>query len=298
MRPEAIAPEPIGPVPGEERITVIDCLRGAALFGILTANMRGFAAPVGAYTDPTKMWSWPPDLVVQALVDWLVSGKFITIFATLFGIGFAIQMDRAAAAPSRGGLLRAPDGGAAWHRPRARLRALVGRHPGALRGLRVLPAPVPLPAASAASCDGRNVCYWFLVVLYLGFYISTLFGTPPPQEPEPNIQEVIAIYSRGTFAQIFALRAREWMTVNSFIFFLTRILGLFLFGLYHLAAGVRRVNRPSTWTGGSARSASACRSAWSAISRVGIEYTFHPEPMRPTLLMFVVIALHGSPCRR
>jgi hypothetical protein len=34
--------EPIGPVPGDERITVIDCLRGAALFGILMANMRGF----------------------------------------------------------------------------------------------------------------------------------------------------------------------------------------------------------------------------------------------------------------
>jgi len=94
---DTIAPEPIGPVPGGERITVIDCLRGAALFGIITANMRGFNAPVSAYIQPSLMWTWLLDRIAQALVDWLVQGKFITIFAALFGIGFAIQMDRAAA---------------------------------------------------------------------------------------------------------------------------------------------------------------------------------------------------------
>ena len=89
--------EAIGPVPGEDRITVIDCLRGAALFGILTANMRGFNAPFSAYIEPWLMWTWLPDRLMQSVVDWLVQGKFITIFAALFGIGFAIQMDRAAA---------------------------------------------------------------------------------------------------------------------------------------------------------------------------------------------------------
>ena len=97
ITPDAYGPAAIGPVPGEERISVIDCLRGAALFGILTANMRGFNAPLAAYSDASLMWTWLPDRLAQAAVDWLVSGKFITIFATLFGIGFAIQMDRATA---------------------------------------------------------------------------------------------------------------------------------------------------------------------------------------------------------
>src|SRR5262249_3310184 len=87
---------PIGPVPADERITVIDCLRGAALFGILMANMRGFHAPLTAYMR-ADYWTWMPDRVTQALVDCFISGKFITIFAALFGIGFAVQLDRAAA---------------------------------------------------------------------------------------------------------------------------------------------------------------------------------------------------------
>jgi uncharacterized membrane protein YeiB len=69
VTPEAITTEPIGPVPGDARITVIDCLRGAALFGILTANMRGFNAPLAAYMDTRLMWTWLPDRIAQALVD-------------------------------------------------------------------------------------------------------------------------------------------------------------------------------------------------------------------------------------
>src|SRR5262245_53359786 len=64
------------------------------------ANMRGFNAPLAAYMRPELMWTWLPDRITQAVVDWLISGKFITIFAALFGVGFAIQMERAMA---RGG---------------------------------------------------------------------------------------------------------------------------------------------------------------------------------------------------
>ena len=92
------APEAIGPVPGGERITVIDCLRGAALFGILTANMRGFNAPLSAYMRSVA--DVDAGCPIASRRRWsigCVQGKFITLFAALFGIGFAIQMDRAAA---------------------------------------------------------------------------------------------------------------------------------------------------------------------------------------------------------
>ena len=85
-----------------------------------------------------------------------------------------------------------------------------------------------------------HAMYWFVIVLFLGFYIATLFGVPPPAPPDHKLQETIDIYARGTFAQIFALRAREWWSVNSFVFFLTRILGIFLFGLYLWRQGYLR----------------------------------------------------------
>ena len=61
------SPLPAVPVAAAERITVIDCLRGAALFGILVANMRGFNAPLPAYIRPSLMWTWLPDRMAQAL---------------------------------------------------------------------------------------------------------------------------------------------------------------------------------------------------------------------------------------
>lgn len=84
----------ITPVRPAERIDIIDVLRGVALFGILAANMRGFVAPHSAYFD-LDFWTWTPDKVVQGLLFLFIQGKFITIFAFLFGLGFAIQMTRA-----------------------------------------------------------------------------------------------------------------------------------------------------------------------------------------------------------
>ena len=101
----------MGPVPGGERITVIDCLRGAALFGMMTANMRGFDAPVPAYIQPSLMWTWLPDRLAQALVDWLIHGKFITIFAALFGVRVRDPDGSRRRAPSGRGILHPPDGG-------------------------------------------------------------------------------------------------------------------------------------------------------------------------------------------
>ena len=288
----AFATEAIGPVPGEERITVIDCLRGAALFGILTANMRGFSAPIAAYDDPTRMWSWPPDLIMQAVVDWLVSGKFITIFAALFGIGFAIQMDRAAA--------RHQD--VTFYARRMAALLLIGLvHSFGLWWGDILTTYAICGfmllnfrnASQRAILRWAHVMYWFLVVLYLGFYISTLLGAPPPPQPDHNLQHTIDIYSRGTFSQIFVIRAQEWWEANSFVFFLTRILGIFLFGLYIWRQGyLRRPSEHLEW--------------WKRAQRIGLslglagnllvvvlEWEFNPDPMRPTLLMAVLIALQS-----
>lgn len=94
--PEPAAPaEPLVPVQPEERISLIDVLRGIALFGIIAANMRGFAGPLASYFQPGLIWKTRADFWVQAFVDTFIQGKFITIFAFLFGVGFAVQFTRA-----------------------------------------------------------------------------------------------------------------------------------------------------------------------------------------------------------
>jgi uncharacterized membrane protein YeiB len=47
---------PLGPTEPQERIDLIDVLRGPALFGIIAANMRGFAGPLTAYFQPGLVW--------------------------------------------------------------------------------------------------------------------------------------------------------------------------------------------------------------------------------------------------
>ena len=51
MMPEATPASkvPLGPVGVMERVQFLDVLRGMALLGILTANMRGFFAPIEVY---------------------------------------------------------------------------------------------------------------------------------------------------------------------------------------------------------------------------------------------------------
>ena len=286
------APEAIGPVPGGERITVIDCLRGAALFGILTANMRGFNAPLSAYIQPSLMWTWLPDRLAQSLVDWLVQGKFITLFAALFGIGFAIQMDRAAARQQ----------GVGFYARRMAGLLLIGlAHAFGLwwGDILVSYAFCGFLLLSFRNLSQRAILrwahgfYWFMLVLFAGFYTATLFGIEPPSSPAQNIQEAVAIYSRGTIAQIFALRAAEWREANSFVLFLTRILGIFLFGLYLWRQGyLRQPGEHLDW--------------WKRAQRIGlplglagnlvvvlIDWTFHPNPLKPSLATLVMFSVQS-----
>jgi uncharacterized protein len=290
--PDNIAPEAIGPVPSEERITVIDCLRGAALFGILTANMRGFNAPFSAYMQPSLMWTWLPDRLTQALVDWLISGKFITIFAALFGIGFAIQMDRAAARHQ----------GMAFYARRMAVLLVIGL----LHAFGLWWGDILISYAvcgfflllfrnlsQRAILRWAHVMYWFMVVLFLGFYTATRFGVQPPPQPVQNIQEAIDIYARGTVAQIVAIRAHEWWALNSFVLFLTRILGIFLFGLYLWRQGyLRRPAEHLDWWKGAQRIGLPVGLMGNLIG-VLLDWVFHPNPMRPTLLTVFLFALQS-----
>src|SRR5690606_30005510 len=83
----------ISPTTRAERIQIIDVLRGLAIFGILMVNIHYFAQP----------WSAPPPTAGAPFIDraanWLVqmffTTKFFNLFSFLFGLGMALQMQRA-----------------------------------------------------------------------------------------------------------------------------------------------------------------------------------------------------------
>jgi uncharacterized protein len=76
------------PVLAGERSALLDSLRGFALFGILVANMMGFIGFFfiqGAQAAALPLAQF--NQISAFVLEWLVVGKFYSIFSLLFGIG-------------------------------------------------------------------------------------------------------------------------------------------------------------------------------------------------------------------
>lgn len=97
MQPVAMPPPPIElqPIPAGERIEAMDVLRGFALLGILLMNIEAFVGPLVASMDGLDPTLTGADRIVDAAICILVQGKFYLLFSLLFGMGFAVMMQRA-----------------------------------------------------------------------------------------------------------------------------------------------------------------------------------------------------------
>jgi uncharacterized protein len=84
------------PIASNERVQLLDVIRGFAIFGMFTVNMT-----VDWSADETRAMQLAlPDFLIVVFIDLFAKGKFATIFSFLFGIGFFVQMERVRA---RGG---------------------------------------------------------------------------------------------------------------------------------------------------------------------------------------------------
>ena len=299
--PEIPPPKPAAPVPVEERIQAIDVLRGLALFGILTANMRGFNSPMQAYFNPLLMWKEPADRIAQALVDCFVSGKFITLFAFLFGLGFAVQ------------LTRAETGG-------GRFAGLFGRRMtglllfGLAHSFLIWWGDILLNYAfvgfllllfrkrsQKTVLIWATALYWVPVVAMAGLAVAVMLGAKVPSPPEPTaqiLQETIRVYAEGSYGEVFGKRAAEWRALNSaFPFFFPRVLSLFLFGFWfwrtgffqNLAEHVPTVRRAAPWL---LLAGAAGNGAATAINEI-----WRPNPMGadPMAVLYFLVASAAIP---
>ena len=83
-------------VKSNNRIEIIDALRGFSLAGIVIVHMVenyvGAPTPEGAM-DAVRLGI--PDYIVDGFIFLFLRGKFFALFSFLFGLSFFIQMDSA-----------------------------------------------------------------------------------------------------------------------------------------------------------------------------------------------------------
>ena len=283
---DAGTPRAMTPVSRGERLDVLDVLRGAALFGIITANMRGFNGPLAGYLDHTLMWTDPLNRAAQAMVDALISGKFITLFSFMFGIGFAIQMERADA---RGVTSRA------FYVRRLAVLLLFGIAHSVLLWWGDILAPYAVMGFVLLLFRKRSqtsVLRWsaglfaypaVLAAVMLALHAAGVpIPMPPPTTPE-ELQRVLGVYGGGSYAAIVGQNIAELpFTLFGLAFFYPRVLGIFLFGLWVWREGIirdlasrtallRRCQRHGLWIG-----------LVFNLATVAVMEVFHPNPLAPS----------------
>lgn len=92
-----------GPVAPDERLPLVDALRGFAIAGIVVVNLKFFATPLFSTLEYRVADDFPG--LADRLADWLVmtlaEGKLYPLLALLFGYGFGIQLERSGGAGAR-----------------------------------------------------------------------------------------------------------------------------------------------------------------------------------------------------
>lgn len=226
----------IGPIAAAERVELIDIVRGLALFGILAANMRGFAGPAGAYFDPSIFWGSMPDRIAQAFIDTFIQGKFVTIFAFLFGVGFAVQLERGEAKGVKIGRVYA-----------RRLGILAAF--GIVHGMMIWFGDILLPYALIGFTlllfrrrRDSTIIAWAvvgqivpIVLLSLALLASRVSSEPLKGPRTPTAEDLVRsveIFANGSWSAIQEQRVTEVVTMNwgMFPFFFLPLLALFLAG--------------------------------------------------------------------
>ena len=249
-----------------ERIELVDALRAFALAGILQVNIQSFAWGAG---DPLGFFAEPPgatDTVVYLLVATFVSSKFLSIFAFLFGVGFALQWR------SLRRTLGVADARAAYLRRLWFLLALGSVHgvllyygdilaSYALVGFLLLRLAQQRPAALVASARHWWLGFAALTVAGMAFFESVRRIVPPhgdaAQVPAFAIGR-FSLYSQADYLEQISSRIADFVSVlgTTALLGVPQIMALFLLGavagrLGWLASPQRhaRLWRVATWIG-------------------------------------------------
>ncbi len=241
-------PTVLSPVPPSERLELLDIVRGFALLGILLMNIEAFVGPLyaaGTGLDPSLTGA---DRVADALIYILVQGKFWCLFSLLFGMGFAVMSQRAAASGR-------PFAGVYWRR--GLMLLAIGLVHAVLvwaGDILVIYALVSFALLAFRDVNGR----WLLGVAVLCFLaplglmlLLGLMGTLMQSTPELAAQWEAAMqstsgmvqaqreaYGAGSYAEATIQRLKDFgLALSGVVVLGPMVLSMFLFGTWLVKSG-------------------------------------------------------------
>lgn len=231
------------PVSSDERIALLDALRGFALCGILVMNVKafsGFEYMRLAFPDAASRLG-PVTGAAEWLTELLASGKFYSIFSFLFGLGFALQLARGEGRP---GWLRV-------YARRLRILLVMGLVHAfllwygdilwiyAAMGFALLPFRNLPPRAILA-------CGLVFLLAPIPFYAACYLIAPGYNTDDwiPNaltLEQVVPLYASASYPAALGLNLEDWLFRFKELFFsgrYFRVLGMFLLGLWAGRVGI------------------------------------------------------------
>lgn len=227
-------PAPVSP---DQRLPLIDALRGFALCGILVINIKGFSGveySLAAFPDAASRLGLGTRSI-EFFTDFLVEGKFYSIFSFLFGLGFSIQLARGEGKP---GWLRI-------YARRLRILFVIGAlhaillWSGDILWIYALLGFALLPFRNLRS-RAILVCGFALLLMPIPFFAVCYLIAPGYNTDRliPNAHELttwIRLVATTGYSSALGLNLEDLMFITKWRFFTGRffnVLGLFLLGLW------------------------------------------------------------------
>ena len=211
------------------RIHQIDALRGFALLGILIVNIFVFHAPYPYYGEFYFQFEGA-NLVALEYMIFLCAGKFMFIYAFLFGYSFWIQYQKF----EEEKLFRSY-----WNR---RMVLLIGF--GVLHVLLLSFGDILLPYALLgltlpffARLRNSTIIICFLLIYLIPVYEFVLRGfweaSSIFMQPSAPLETYIETNRNGNFLEIFALRMKDYFSFGNekLIMYIPKEISLFLVGM-------------------------------------------------------------------
>ena len=224
-----------------DRVDVLDAVRGAAVLGILFVNIEslsgyGFVTPADRDVLPWGEWNRSVELFVAIAIE----GKFYALFSLLFGLGFAVFVQRAQA--------RGADAVGLFKRRLTGL-LLIGLVHSILiwfGDILVTYAALGFALIPFLRKDDRSLLRWAAVLLLLpaalyavaamaALLLGAAGGGPGKGPLPPILANAVAYFRNGTYLQV--VEGNVIMTAANVVrrlalMFFPRVFAMFLIGLY------------------------------------------------------------------
>ncbi|MGG1878971.1 DUF418 domain-containing protein [Paenibacillus cisolokensis] len=266
----------------QQRITLIDSLRGFALLGIFLVNILFFTTSLQTISFGVDLWTGGYNEALGMLKDIFINSKFILIFSFLFGLGAVLLQNSCEAK------------GLSFRRVYARrLTALLVI--GLIHGMLIWYGDVLTHYAILGFLlllfikrKPKTLLIWSLIlqlIVPVLVVISSLASSGDPQFTTLSGEEMqqtalyyqakdAAIYGAGDAGQILGQRLNDFIaSIFNMILFYPQVLGLFLLGMYfgkrrflHDVAGHRALFVRWAWIGGVLGLAAQLAMAWTELS--------------------------------